>query len=109
MSLVNRKDEIGKSNREAFSLARSDGVRPKTVARIASNVVVRVGRDNLMLVAAGVAFYAMTAIFPAIAAFVSIYGLFADPNAVERQIWEYSDLLPADSLKLLTDALKTFA
>jgi hypothetical protein len=27
----------------------------------------------------------MTAIFPAIAAFVSIYGLFADPNAVEAK------------------------
>jgi uncharacterized BrkB/YihY/UPF0761 family membrane protein len=33
----------------------------------------RIGRDNLKLVATGVAFSAMTAIFPAIAAFVSIY------------------------------------
>ncbi len=50
-----------------------------------------------------------TAVFPVIAAFVSIYGLFADPRAIENQIASYSDLLPANSLKLLTDALENFA
>jgi membrane protein len=80
-----------------------------TVFHIARNVVLRVGRDNLSLVAAGVAFYGMTAIFPAIAAFVSIYGLFADPRAIEQQVASYSHLLPANSLKLLTDALQNFS
>ena len=51
----------------------------------------------------------MTAIFPAIAALVSVYGLFADPHTIERLIASYSDLLPANSLKLLTDALENFA
>jgi membrane protein len=37
------------------------------------------------------------------------YGLFADPHGVERQISEYSGTFPADSLKLLTGALETFA
>jgi membrane protein len=69
----------------------------------------RVSRDNLMLVSAGVAFYAMTAIFPAIAAFVSIYGFFADPASARDQIESFAALLPADSLKLLTDALQAFA
>jgi membrane protein len=81
----------------------------QTLFEIGKNVVLRVGQDNLSLVAAGVAFYAMTAIFPAIAAFVSVYGLFADPRAIERQIASYSDLLPANSLKVLTDALENFA
>src|ERR1700753_3089000 len=79
-----------------------------TILQIAINIVVRIGRDNLMLVAAGVAFYAMTAIFPAIAAFVSIYGLFADPSSVEAQVSAYSVLVPEASLKLLTDALQGF-
>jgi membrane protein len=77
--------------------------------QIAKNVWLRIGRDNLTLVAAGVAFYAMTAIFPAIAAFVSIYGLFAEPSAVQEQIAGFSSLLPENSLKLLTDALQNFA
>jgi membrane protein len=83
--------------------------RPETLLQIAVNVVMRISRDNLMLVAAGVAFYAMTAIFPAIAAFVSIYGLFADPAQAEEQVSSYSGLIPAESLRLLTDALRSFA
>src|SRR5271170_6208608 len=74
------------------------------ITKIAQNVVLRVGRDNLMLVAAGVAFYAMTAIFPAIAAFVSIYGLFSDPTSVQAQLAVFAGLLPSNSFKLLTDA-----
>jgi membrane protein len=81
----------------------------KTLIQIAKNVFARIGRDNLSLVAAGVAFYAMTAIFPAIAVFVSIYGLFSDPATVQDQIASLSSLLPAASLKLLTDALQTYA
>jgi membrane protein len=84
-------------------------VKPATLFQIAKNVVLRIGKDNLTLVAAGVAFYAMLAIFPAIAAFVSLYGLFADPHSVEQQISGLTSLLPADSLKILTDALKSYA
>jgi membrane protein len=93
-------------------VAREERTRKSAAAKIfeiGRNVVLRVGRDNLSLVAAGVAFYAMTAIFPAIAAFVSIYGLFADPRAIEQQVTTYTNLLPASSLKLLTDALENFA
>src|ERR1700679_314490 len=90
---------INKQGRASFEVAK----------RIVFNIIMRVSRDSLMLVAAGVAFYAMTAIFPAIAAFVSIYGFFADPNSVQEQISQYSSLLPANSLKLLTDALSAFS
>jgi membrane protein len=90
-------------------MTRSAKIRIGTLIEIGKNVVIRIGRDNLMLVAAGVAFYSMTAIFPAIAVFVSIYGLFADANSVQDQIAGFSSLLPANSLKLLTDALENFA
>jgi membrane protein len=76
---------------------------------VAKNVFLRVSEDNLTLTAAGVAFYAMIAIFPAMAAFVSIYGLFADPSAIPQQVAGFSNLLPSGSLKLLTDALQNFA
>jgi membrane protein len=90
-------------------MTRSVEIRIETLIEIAKNVAMRISRDNLMLVAAGVAFYSMTAIFPAIAVFVSIYGLFADANSVQDQIVGFSSLLPANSLKLLTDALQNFA
>jgi membrane protein len=98
-----------KSTREIADAEPARDKSPATLFKIAKNVVVRIGKDNLSLVAAGVAFYAMTAIFPAIAAFVSIYGLFADPAKVQDQVASLSSLLPATSLKLLTDALQSYA
>ena len=98
-----------KSAREIADTQPARDKSPATLFRIAKNVFVRIGKDNLSLVAAGVAFYAMTAIFPAIAAFVSIYGLFADPAKVPNQVASLSSLLPATSLKLLTDALQSYA
>jgi membrane protein len=53
-----------------------------------------IAKDNLSIVAAGVAFYALFAIFPAITAFVTLYGLVTDPAEVERQLEPLRDLIP---------------
>lgn len=45
-----------------------------------------VSEDNATLVAAGVAFYGLLALFPALAAVVSVYGLVADPAQVQSQV-----------------------
>jgi membrane protein len=102
----------GNSSQEKREIANAAPTRdkaPATLVQIAKNIYTRIDKDNLSLVAAGVAFYAMTAIFPAIAAFVSIYGLFSDPIQVQDEVAGLSTLLPAASLKLLTDALRTYA
>lgn len=70
-------------------------------------IIKRVSRDNLTLVAAGVAFYALLALFPALGVTVSLYGLIADPNQIAHQIEGFGDLLPPEALKLLTDALRS--
>jgi membrane protein len=72
---------------------------------IASRVARRASRDNLSLVAAGVAFYAMFAIFPALGALVSIYGLFGDAHVVQAQVQQLTDLLPRETGMLINDAL----
>ena len=46
--------------------------------------------------AAGVAFYAFLALVPALIAFVSIYGLVADPSDVTRQVEDIGSSLPAE-------------
>ncbi|MDB5509875.1 MAG: rane protein of unknown function [Hyphomicrobiales bacterium] len=69
----------------------------------------RVSDDNIMLVAAGVAFYAMLAIFPALAALISIYGLFLNPARIQAQVESFAALLPPEAMKLLVDALQSFA
>jgi membrane protein len=69
-------------------------------------LVDRISRDNLSLVAAGVAFYAMLAIFPGLAVFVSVFGLVADPHSVESQIISMAAFLPSEATQLLLGALK---
>jgi membrane protein len=56
----------------------------------------RLREHNLTLVAAGVAFYAFLALVPALIAFVSIYGLIADPSDVTRQVEDIGSSLPAE-------------
>jgi membrane protein len=57
------------------------------------------------IIAAGVAFYSLLAIFPAITAFVSLYGLIADPSSVEKQVSALGQLMPSDALKLISTQL----
>ena len=72
---------------------------------IAIRVLRRMSRDNLSLVSAGVAFYAMFAVFPALGALVSIYGLFGDAHIVQTQVQQLTALLPHETAKLINDAL----
>lgn len=45
-----------------------------------------IGEDHLTLLGAGLSFYAMLAIFPALIAVVTVYGLVSDPAQVQQQI-----------------------
>lgn len=58
-------------------------------------------QDNVSLVAAGVAFYAMLALFPGIAAFVGAYGLVADPADVPRHLGAIDGLLPEEAFAII--------
>lgn len=68
-----------------------------------------IGSDRIMLVAAGVTFYLMLAIFPALVAFVSLYGLVADPTTITQHVSFLSGLLPEAGLELLRDQLSRLA
>ncbi len=65
--------------------------------------------DNLNLVAAGVAFYFFLAIFPALVAIVSIYGLITDPVQVEQQLEQISSALPEQAHQIIEERLKSIA
>lgn len=54
--------------------------------------------DRIMSVAAGVTFFALLALFPAIGAFVSLYGLFADVGEAEKQLRLLSGVLPKETI-----------
>ena len=59
--------------------------------------------DHVSITAAGVAFYALLAIFPAIAALISIWGLIADPAQIEQQIGSVAGMLPQEAASILRD------
>jgi membrane protein len=65
--------------------------------------------DNVGLLAAGVAFYAMLAIFPAIIAVVTVYGMVADPDQVKTQVGEFAKSLPSGADELLSNQLTSVA
>jgi membrane protein len=65
----------------------------------------QIGKDNVSIIAAGVAFYTMLAIFPAITAFVSLFGLVAEPGAVQEQFANLRGVIPDDAWSILNDQL----
>lgn len=62
----------------------------------------RTDRSELGLIAAGVAFFGFLAIFPALAAVISIWGLYADPIAVRAQMEPLNEFLPPQAFDVLT-------
>ena len=65
----------------------------------------RISQDNLTVIAAGVAFYGLLSIFPALAALVAIYGLIADPVTVQQQVNALQGILPAEAMTLISNQL----
>ena len=67
------------------------------------------GDNNLSIIAAGVSFYGLLAIFPGIAAFVAIYGLFQDPGQVVAQMQAMQGIVPADVINTVTAQMTQIA
>ncbi len=72
---------------------------------LARGVLAESKEDRITLLAAGVAFYGLLSLLPALLAVVSIYGLVADPDQVEHQITSATRALPPDASHLLATQL----
>ena len=64
------------------------------------------GRHRVVAMAAGVTFYSILALFPAIAALVSLYGLFADPGTIASHLDMLAGVLPGGAVQVIGDELK---
>lgn len=67
----------------------------------------QVGENNLSLISAGVAFFAMLSLFPALAALIAVLGLISDPVVVVAQLEEVRGLLPEDVYEILNSQVLT--
>ena len=72
-------------------------------------VVEGIQNDRVMLVAAGVTFYGLLALFPATAALVSLYGLFSDATTINNHLNLVSGFLPEGALQIVGDQVKRIA
>lgn len=68
-----------------------------------------VTRDSLPSAAGGVSFYILLATFPAITAFISVYGLFLDPVTIASHLNGLSAILPEDAFKLIAGQIMRLA
>ena len=64
-----------------------------------------VSDDRLLAVAAGVVFYALLAVFPAISALVSMYGLFADAATISEHLSLLAGILPQGGLDIVQEQI----
>jgi membrane protein len=63
--------------------------------------------DNVPMLAGGVAFFAFLAIFPAIIACITLYGLVADPETVATQVRDLAAILPQQAQPIVADQLQS--
>ncbi len=66
---------------------------------------VRTGDDRLLAIAAGVVFFGLLAVFPAITALVSCYGLFANPSTIGANLQTLALMLPDGSFQIVQDQI----
>ena len=90
-----------------LTIPRRGAGRPVEISwtNILSRTYQRLNDDRLLATAAGVVFFGLLAVFPAITALVSSYGLFADPATIGANLQSLSLMLPQGSFQIVQDQI----
>jgi membrane protein len=65
--------------------------------------------DHISMIAASIAFYGLLAMFPAVAAIISLWGLLFDPQQIAQQIQTISGALPQEAAGIVNDQANAVA
>ena len=84
-------------------MKRTPPTNPKVYWAALKASVNHISENNISLVSAGVAFFAMLSIFPALAALIAILGLISDPVVVIAQLESIRGFLPNDVYQIVND------
>lgn len=71
-------------------------------ASAVKGVFFELNNNNLGLISAGIAFYGMLALFPAVASVIAIWGLFSDPATVADQVKLLGPFVPPEAFEILS-------
>ena len=85
------------------------GGRLAEIKDIALEVKDQLKQDNVPVASAGVAFFGFLALFPALAATISIYGLVRSPDEITDQINDLLESAPESTRLFLSDQLSEIA
>ncbi len=69
----------------------------------------QVNEDHVGLIAAGIAFYGLLALFPAITALMAIAGLLVQPNDIVDQLQSFSDIVPEQVMSIVVGQASAIA
>ena len=81
----------------------------RTWMEIARLLYGAIGQHRVVSIAAAVTFFALLAMFPAVAALVSIYGIFADPGTIRVHLDDLASVLPSGAIEVIGDQLTRVA
>lgn len=76
-------------------------ISPRAVWNAMQPIFDRMDRTHMTLIAAGVAFYAMFAIFPGLAVVISLWGAFFDPEVLNTYLAVADEFIPVDAAEIL--------
>jgi len=65
----------------------------------------QVQEDRILSIAAGVVFYCLLALFPAVTALVSLYGLFAQSSTIQDHLAFLTTLMPAAAVTIIDEQI----
>ena len=104
--------DLRERERAATDVPGGDAERPRDIPKggwfqILKRAWKEAKADQVPLIAAGVAYYAFLAVFPAIIAAVLLYGLLADPAQVASQVDQIGKALPTSAQDLLAEQMKS--
>lgn len=94
---------------EAAPASKPSDIPPRGWKAILAATWKEAGKDNLTLIAAGIAFYAFSALVPLLTAFVLTYGLVAEPSSVVSHSQMLTNAMPEESAGIIGEQLKSMS
>jgi membrane protein len=117
--LAPAENEVPSPGKEAAAgLTDKDHVRSATTpsempVRGSKDILLRVYANvsdhRLLALAAGMTYYSLLAIFPALAAMVAVYGLFSDPATIAKHFNQVSGFVPSGAIDVAREQLTRVA
>ena len=98
-----RRDRGGPPPGKGREASRPRDIPARGWWQILKRTLSQASDDRLLTEAAGVTFYTLLALFPGIAALVSIYGLFADRAMIGEHLSLLSGVVPGGGMELISE------